>query len=122
MMAKVLLVEDSPEVSLSVREMEVILSWTDGGAPSGVLKVDESTPPVYVPPAPAWDHGAPDSVSAIGSGHTVEAGAPFTVKRFVVATNLARPTRIRAIALKQGDRRVVRPWRAELRRSECRAR
>jgi hypothetical protein len=98
----------SNDISLSAREMEVILSWTDGGAPSGVLKADESTPPVYVPPAPAWDHGAPDSVIAIGSGHTVEAGATFTVKRFVVSTDLARPTRVRAIALKQGDRRVVR--------------
>lgn len=98
----------SNDISLSAREMEVILSWTDGGAPSGALKVDESIPPVYVPPAPAWDHGAPDSVIAIGSGHTVEAGAPFTVQRFVVSTDLARPTRVRAIALKQGDRRVVR--------------
>ena len=97
----------SNDISLSAREMEVILSWTDGGAPSGVLKVDESNPPVYVPPAPTWDHGAPDSVIAIGSGHMVEAGAPFTVKRFVVSTDLARRTRVRAIALKQGDRRVV---------------
>jgi hypothetical protein len=38
----------------------------------------------------------------------VEAGAPFAIKRFVVSTDLARPTRVRAIALKQGDRRVVR--------------
>jgi hypothetical protein len=98
----------SNDISLSARETEVILSWTDGGAPSGVLKVDESIPPVYVPPAPTWDHGAPDSVIAIGTGHTVEAGAPLTVKRFVVSTDLARPTRVRAIALKQGDRRVVR--------------
>ena len=98
----------SNDISLTARELEVILSWTDGGAPSGVLKVEEPIPPVYVATAPAWDHGEPDSVLAISPGFTVEAGAPFTVKRFVVSTGLTRPTRIRAIGLKQGDRRVVR--------------
>jgi hypothetical protein len=96
------------DISLSAREMEIILSWADGGAPSGVLKVEESIPPVYVPPAPAWDRGAPDVVLPIGSGEAIEAGAAFTVKRFVVPTGFTTPKRIRSIALKQGDRRVVR--------------
>ena len=30
------------DISLSAREMEIILSWADGGAPSGVLKAEES--------------------------------------------------------------------------------
>lgn len=96
------------DISLSAREMEIILSWADGGAPSGVLKVEESIAPVYVPPAPAWDHGAPDLVLPVGAGQVIEAGAPFEVKRFVVPTNLPSARRVRAIALKQGDRRVVR--------------
>jgi hypothetical protein len=96
------------DISLNTREMEIILSWADGGAPSGVLKVEESIPPVYVAPAPAWDHGAPDQVLAVSKGHTVSSGSPYEVQRFVVATNLAAPKRVRAIALKQGDRRVVR--------------
>ena len=96
------------DISLSSRELEIILSWADGGAPSGVLKAEESTPPVFVPPAPAWDRGTPDIVLPIGDGQAIEASAPFSVKRFVVPTALPAATRIRSIALKQGDRRVVR--------------
>jgi hypothetical protein len=96
------------DISLNTREKEIILSWTDGGAPSGVLKAEESIPPVYVPPAPSWDHGEPDLVLPVSSGHAVAAGAPFAVQRFVIDTKLAQPRRVRAIALKQGDRRLVR--------------
>jgi hypothetical protein len=96
------------DISLSAREMEIILSWTDGGAPSGVLRAEESIPPVFVPPQPAWDHGTPDLVLPIAKGQIVEAGAPFALQRFVVSTRLPAARRVRAIALKQGDRRVVR--------------
>jgi len=98
----------SNDISLTTRETEIILSWTDGGAPSGVLKVEEPIPPVYVPAAPEWNDGVPDQVIPIGSGHVVDAGAAFAVKRFIVPTGLSAPRRIRALALKQGDRRVVR--------------
>ena len=96
------------DLSLNTREKEIILSWADGGAPSGVLKVEESIPPVYVPPAPSWDHGEPDLVLPIGAGHTVAGGSAFEIKRFVVDTGLSTQKRVRAMALKQGDRRVVR--------------
>ena len=96
------------DLSLNTREKEIILSWTDGGAPSGVLKAEESIPPVYVPAAPAWDHGEPDLVVPVSKGHQVPRGAPFQIQRFVVDTTLAAPKRVRAIALRQGDRRVVR--------------
>jgi hypothetical protein len=96
------------DISLNTREKEIILSWADGGAPSGVLKADESIPPVYVAPVPTWDHGEPDLVLPIAPAHHVPGGAAFEVKRFVVDTRLPAARRIRAIALKQGDRRVVR--------------
>lgn len=96
------------DISLTTREKEIVLSWADGGAPSGVLKVEESIPPVFVPAEPSWDHGAPDLVFAIGSAEAVPAYAPFAIRRFVVDTNLPAPTRVHALALKQGDRRVVR--------------
>ena len=96
------------DISLNGREKEIILSWADGGAPSGVLKVEESIPPVYVPAEPSWDHGSPDVVLPIGNGHLVPSGAPFVITRFVVETRLPAAKRVRAIALKQGDRRVVR--------------
>jgi hypothetical protein len=98
----------SNDISLTARELDIVVSWADGGAPSGVLKVEESIPPVYVPPAPAWDHGAPDRVVPIGEGQTIEAAAPLATKRFTIDTNLPKATRVRGIALKQGDRRVVR--------------
>jgi hypothetical protein len=96
------------DISLNTREKEIILSWADGGAPSGVLRAEESIPPVYVAPAPTWDHGEPDLVIPIGQGHQVSSGAPLEIKRFVVDTKLTAAKRIRAISLKQGDRRVVR--------------
>ena len=98
----------SNDLSLSAREMEVILSWADGGAPSGVTRAEESLPPVFVAPEPTWDRGTPDAVLPIGPGQTIPAGAPFEVKRFVVPTGFTAPKRVRAIALKQGNRRVVR--------------
>lgn len=96
------------DISLNSREKEIILSWTDGGAPSGVLKAEEATPPVYVPAEPSWDHGTPDLVLPIGEGQRIASGAPFEIRRFVVETKLPAARRVRAIALKQGDRRVVR--------------
>jgi len=98
----------SNDISLSAREMEVILSWADGGAPSGVTKAEEPIPPVFVAPEPSWDRGTPDAVLPIGPGEAIAAGAPFAIKRFVVATGFTAPRKIRAIALKPGDRRVVR--------------
>jgi hypothetical protein len=96
------------DLSLNTREKEIILSWTDGGAPSGVLKAEESIPPVYVPAEPTWDHGAPDLVVPVSTGHRIASGSTLEVKRFVVDTRLESGKRIRAISLKQGDRRVVR--------------
>lgn len=96
------------DLSLNTREKEIILSWTDGGAPSGVLKAEESIPPVYVPAVASWDHGEPDLIVPVSQGHQIPSGAPFEVTRFIIDTGLATPRRVRAIALKQGDRRVVR--------------
>ena len=61
------------DISLNVREKEIILSWADGGAPSGVLKAEESIPPVFVPPVPEWSEGEPDQVFTIGSGAGIAA-------------------------------------------------
>jgi hypothetical protein len=96
------------DISLNTREMEILLSWADGGAPSGVLKAEEGINPVYVPPGPSWEHGAPDVVLPLSSGHSVDSGAPASMTRFVVSTNFTAPRIVRALALKQGDRRVVR--------------
>jgi hypothetical protein len=96
------------DVSLTQREMDIILSWADGGAPSGVLKVEESIPPVYVPSAPMWEAGEPDEVAAIAKPFTVEAGSGDHVRTFEVKSQLTSPRFVRTLAFKPGDRRVVR--------------
>ena len=78
------------DISLNTREKEIILSWADGGAPSGVLKAEESIPPVFVPPAPGMGsrHARP-GLAGRQRASNVPSGAAFEIKRFVVATKLA---------------------------------
>ena len=52
----------SNDMSLTGREISLILSWADGGAPSGVLLADEDKPPVFVPSLTGWEQGPPDAV------------------------------------------------------------
>ena len=93
--------------SLTQREIDIILSWADGGAPSGVLKVEESVPPVYVPATPQWDAGAPGEILTAEAPVTVEANTDKSV-RFDVRARFAEPRAIKGLAFRPGDRRVVR--------------
>lgn len=96
------------DVSLTQRELDIILSWADGGAPSGVLKVEESIPPVFVPAAPMWEAGEPDEVIAVTKPVTVAAGAGNSVQTVELRTPLSSPRVVKGLAFKPGDRRVVR--------------
>jgi hypothetical protein len=96
------------DVSLTQREMDIILSWADGGAPSGVLKVEESVPPVFVPAMPTWEAGEPDEVLAVAKPFTVEPGSGTQVQTVELTSTLASPRVVKGIAFKPGDRRVVR--------------
>jgi hypothetical protein len=98
----------SNDVSLTQREMDIILSWADGGAPSGVLKVEENIPPVFVPEAPVWDAGEPDAVLSVAQPVTVTPGSGDQIRRFDLSAAFATPRAIRMLAFKPGDRRVVR--------------
>jgi hypothetical protein len=98
----------SNDVSLTQREMDIILSWADGGAPSGVLKVEESIPPVFVAAAPLWDAGTPDQVLTPETALTVAAGSGDQVRRLELTAPFTTPRAIRTIAFRPGDRRVVR--------------
>ncbi|MEO8680741.1 MAG: hypothetical protein ABI665_16945 [Vicinamibacterales bacterium] len=98
----------SNDNSLTGREVSLILSWADGGAPSGVLLKDEDTPPVIVPSLNAWEQGAPDAAVKVGTGHKVDAGAKDYTQRFEVTTDFATAKWLRALQLKPADRRVVR--------------
>ncbi len=96
------------DVSLTQREMDIILSWADGGAPSGVLKAEESIPPVYVPAAPVWDAGQPDEVLSLDKPFAVEPVSGDQVRRVDVTAQFSSPRSVKGIAFKPGDRRVVR--------------
>ena len=109
------------DISLNTREKEIILSWADGGAPSGVLKVEESIPPVYVPPAPTWDHGTPDHGAA--DRQRTHDRKRRTVRRSSASsspTKLAAP-RTRARDRAQAGRPSRRSPRGVLRRSDAAA-
>ena len=96
------------DMSLTGREISLILSWADGGAPSGVLLVDEDKQPVFVPPLNNWEQGSPDAVIAFGANQKVVAESPFRVERFDLSTALKQPRWLRALQLNPSDRRVVR--------------
>lgn len=96
------------DISLTGREVSLILSWADGGAPSGVLLQDEDKQPMIVPSLHGWERGAPDAVVEVAATQKVAAGAKDFTARFDVATDFAQAKWLRAIQLKPSDRRVVR--------------
>ena len=98
----------SNDISLTAREISLILSWTDGGAPSGVLLADEDKQPVFVPSLNSWEQGEPDEIVKVASDMKIAANAPFRVDRIEVSTGLKQPKWLRALQLNPADRRVVR--------------
>lgn len=96
------------DMSLTDREISLILSWTDGGAPSGVLLADEDKPPVFVPALNGWEQGQPDAVVTVAPDENVEAGSPDRTTRFEVPSGLDRAKWIRALQVKPRDRRAIR--------------
>ena len=96
------------DMSLTGREISLILSWADGGAPSGVLLVDEDKPPVFIPPLTGWEQGPPDAVVNIAADQKIAADSPFRVERFQVNTGLKQARWLRALQLNPSDRRAIR--------------
>jgi hypothetical protein len=96
------------DMSLTAREVSIILAWADGGAPSGVLLADESKPPVFVPPLTGWEQGTPDTIVHVAKNQTVAAGSPDRIARFEVASGLKQSKWLRALQLNPTDRRGIR--------------
>ena len=95
------------DMSLTGREISLILSWADGGAPSGVLLADEDKQPVFVPSLNSWELGTPDAVIAVAEKQKIAADSPFRVERQEVATGLKQAQWLRALQMNPADRRVV---------------
>lgn len=98
----------SNDMSLTAREMSLILSWTDGGAPSGVLLADEDKQPVFVPSLTSWEQGEPDEIVKVADNVKIAANTPFRVERIEVNTGLKAPKWLRSLQLNPSDRRVIR--------------
>jgi hypothetical protein len=96
------------DMSLTSREVSLILAWADGGAPPGVLLADQDKPPVFVPSLRGWEQGSSDEVVKVAADQKVEASATDYVVRVDVSTGLTEPRWVRALALNPSDRRVVR--------------
>jgi hypothetical protein len=98
----------SNDMSLTGREVSLILSWADGGAPSGVLLADEDKQPQIVPSLGMWERGAPDLVIPVAASKKVAASARDYSTRYDITTTNSTPQWVRGIQLKPSDRRVVR--------------
>jgi len=96
------------DMSLTAREISLILSWADGGAPSGVLLADEDKQPVFVPSLTSWEQGEPDDVVKIAEQTKVAAGSPFRVERFDVNPAFKQTRSLRAFQFNPADRKVIR--------------
>ena len=96
------------DMSLTAREVSIILAWADGGAPSGVLLADESKEPVFVPPLTGWEQGTPDAVVEVAKDQKIAAGSPDRTARFEVASGLTQSKWLRALQLNPSDRRGIR--------------
>jgi hypothetical protein len=96
------------DTSLTAREISLILSWADGGAPSGVLLADEDKPPVFVPSLTSWELGEPDDVVKIAEQTKVASGSPFRVERFDVNPAFKQTRSLRALQFNPADRKVIR--------------
>jgi hypothetical protein len=96
------------DMSLTGREISLILSWADGGAPSGVLLADEDKQPVFVPSLTGWEQGEPDAVVTFAADKKVAADAPYRIERFDVSTGLKQAKWLRALQLNPSDRRGIR--------------
>jgi hypothetical protein len=96
------------DISLTSREIDLLVAWVDGGGPSGMPKVEESSPPLPVTTPDGWEHGDPDIVRELGTARTVKPGTGDDVVRVVLPAGLDRERWLRGVAFRPGDRRVVR--------------
>jgi len=98
----------SNDVSLTAREISLLTSWADGGAPSGVLLAEEDKPAVIIPSLTGWEHGQPDAVVAVAAADKVVADSSDRTARVEVATGLKQAKWLKSLQLNFSDRRVVR--------------
>jgi len=93
--------------SLTQNELDLIVAWADGGAPSGQTLEEDQLPFGPVAAEAMWDAGAPSATATLAA-HQVDAGASPVVHRTQITAPFTAPTRVHGLAFRPGNRRVVR--------------
>lgn len=91
------------DVGLTIRELDFLISWVDGGTPEG-----EGTAPVFVDHGEHWMLGTPDKLLRAPSAVEIAAGERPHMQRIVVDTGLTRETWLKGFDYKPADGRVAR--------------
>src|SRR5262245_23207829 len=97
--------EFSNDAGLTIRELEFLISWIDGGVPEGTGEAA-----AFIDHGSHWMLGQPDALLTATTGVSVEPGSGSGFKRFVVETGFTADRWVRAIDYKPGaaGKRVAR--------------
>ena len=90
------------DLALTLREIEFLVSWVDGGTPEG-----DGAPAAFIDHSGHWMLGRPDAVLNIDRSVRVEANSPLHVRRIVVDPGFNKERWLRAIDYQPGDPRVT---------------
>jgi hypothetical protein len=93
----------SNDVGLTIRELDFLISWVDGGTPEG-----DGTAPEFVDHGAHWMLGTPDKLLRARTGIEILPGAGPQMRRLLIDTDLPRETRLKGFDYKPGDGRVTR--------------
>ena len=91
------------ENRLTDGEIALVKTWTKAGAPRGDRK-QESKPPTF---SSEWALGTPDLVVSQSKPFNLGAEGNDVYRNFVIKTNFDKPTWVKAIDLKPGNKKIV---------------
>jgi len=90
--------------ALSARELDMLLTWSAGGAPEG----NRSNPVAVPSPPPDWTLGPPDATLVMDAPYTVAANKQDETREFELQTSFGATKWVSAIDLRPGTRSMVR--------------
>ncbi|HZS10171.1 MAG TPA: hypothetical protein VFD58_35415 [Blastocatellia bacterium] len=88
---------------LPQRDIELIVSWVEGGAPKG----EEKDLPRDLAAANTWPLGQPDLILQPAAETAIPAGQGYEDRRFTLPTNLAADAWASAVDFQPGNRSIV---------------
>jgi hypothetical protein len=91
------------DIGLTIRELDFLISWVDGGTPEG-----EGTAPEFADHGAHWMMGTPDSQVVAPTAVEIAAGVRPHTRRILLDTGLTREAWLKGFDYKPGDARVTR--------------